>query len=831
MRKSNVLLQFFFIVQSAVCVAQQDKIIDSLLSVLENQKRDTNKVRTLLAMASRYLSMNPNYSPSRALQSQKFGEEALILAQQLNFQVGVADSYDFIAHTHRQNYAEALKNYNLSLNVRKEMGDKGGVSKSYWFIGQAHALRGNFNESLNSFSASLKIAEEICDNLRIYSCHVTMGVTYSRQDNYPEALKSYIAALKCAEKMNDKRRVANSHRRIGDFFKEQGNLAQALKYYFAYIKKSEELGDNVTDQYNLLGQIYDLQGNYPEALKYFQAALIASDETGNYQMTNGMYLAIASIHGKQSNFNEALKNYRLQLEICEKKGDKTAIAATYRYIGQAYMSWARRINRKDSMVYRDQLYSKALENYQVSLKISEEAGNKQGMSLAYAFIANAYHEQKDLPAALKNYLDAIEIDNEFIHNDFAYGYYMDISEIYTELKKFSEARQFLNNALSVFKKSGDKRKIANCYDHLTSVDIASGNWEGAYQNYKMFILYRDSIDNKVNTEKIIRLQMQNEFEKREDSLLFQQLLTDEKLKQQILTVENQEQALLLKEKELALISGERNIQQLLLEKNHADLATQKAVTERKQSELEVLDKQREIQTIELKKQRQLKTYLWIGLVLLSILSILAYWNYRNRQQVKVQSLRNKIAIDLHDDIGSTLSSISIFSQMAQKQSKETIPLLETIGENSRKMLDAMADIVWTINPENDQFEKIVLRMRNFAYELLGAKNIDFEFNADEEVTKMKLAMNVRKNLYLIFKEATNNLVKYSGAKKATFNIKVEKNNLTMLISDNGQGFDQQQITGGNGLKNMRTRAEEIKGELMIHSVPENGTTIELKIAV
>jgi signal transduction histidine kinase len=143
----------------------------------------------------------------------------------------------------------------------------------------------------------------------------------------------------------------------------------------------------------------------------------------------------------------------------------------------------------------------------------------------------------------------------------------------------------------------------------------------------------------------------------------------------------------------------------------------------------------------------------------------------------------------------------------------------------------MADIVWTINPENDQFEKIILRMRSFAYELLGAKKIDFEFNADEEVAKMKLSMEVRKNLYLIFKEATNNLVKYSGANKATFNIKTEKDNLTMLISDNGRGFNQQQTTEGNGLKNMKKRAGEIGGQLVIESWPGKGTEIQLRVAV
>lgn len=143
----------------------------------------------------------------------------------------------------------------------------------------------------------------------------------------------------------------------------------------------------------------------------------------------------------------------------------------------------------------------------------------------------------------------------------------------------------------------------------------------------------------------------------------------------------------------------------------------------------------------------------------------------------------------------------------------------------------MADIVWTINPENDQFEKIILRMRSFAYELLGAKNIDFEFVADDEVAKMKLPMNVRKNLYLIFKEATNNMLKYSNADKALYTITSEKNKLIMLISDNGKGFDSNQLTNGNGLKNMKMRASEIGAQFMIDSYPGKGTTIQLRVAV
>jgi signal transduction histidine kinase len=283
--------------------------------------------------------------------------------------------------------------------------------------------------------------------------------------------------------------------------------------------------------------------------------------------------------------------------------------------------------------------------------------------------------------------------------------------------------------------------------------------------------------------------------------------------------------------QIELLGNERKLQDLQSEKDQADYARQKAETDKKQEQLLVLNKEKTIQSLDLKKQKQAKNYFIAGLALFAILSFFVYRNYRTRQKLKLQTLRNKIASDLHDDIGSTLSSISIFSQMAQEQSKEVMPMLQTIGDSSRKMLDAMADIVWTINPENDQFEKIILRMRSFAYELLGARQINFRFVADDNIANIKLSMEARRNLYLIFKEATNNMVKYAEASKAMFSIKEEQGKLVMLINDNGKGFDSNKETQGNGLKNMKKRAGEMGAVLMIDSMPGNGTTIKLEMAV
>ncbi|HLF65482.1 MAG TPA: ATP-binding protein, partial [Saprospiraceae bacterium] len=195
----------------------------------------------------------------------------------------------------------------------------------------------------------------------------------------------------------------------------------------------------------------------------------------------------------------------------------------------------------------------------------------------------------------------------------------------------------------------------------------------------------------------------------------------------------------------------------------------------------------------------------------------------------LQSIRNRIADDLHDDIGSTLNSISVYSEVAKQKSPAVVQELEQIGEASRKIIDAMSDIVWTINTKNDSFEQIILRLRSLTYNLLRAKNIEHTFRADESLNDMKLSMEHRRNFYLIFKEALNNLVKYSIASRVSISLTHENNFITLIIRDNGIGFDVKQTSIGNGLLSMKSRAEEMKAELEIESELGSGTNVELKL--
>ena len=225
-----------------------------------------------------------------------------------------------------------------------------------------------------------------------------------------------------------------------------------------------------------------------------------------------------------------------------------------------------------------------------------------------------------------------------------------------------------------------------------------------------------------------------------------------------------------------------------------------------------------------------KTWWFRSLIALIItLFIYSLYSFRLRQILEVQTIRNKISGDLHDDIGSTLNSISIFSEVAKQKSKEHIHELDMIGESSRKVMDAMSDIVWTINPENDSFEKIIFRMRSLTHQLMKAKKIEYTFDADESLNMQKLPMQVRKNFYLIFKEALNNLVKYSNTERASILLTQKENGIELLIRDNGIGFDSSNPPRGNGLNNMKRRANEIGAQLEILSKNGKGTSVELNL--
>jgi signal transduction histidine kinase/ligand-binding sensor domain-containing protein len=228
---------------------------------------------------------------------------------------------------------------------------------------------------------------------------------------------------------------------------------------------------------------------------------------------------------------------------------------------------------------------------------------------------------------------------------------------------------------------------------------------------------------------------------------------------------------------------------------------------------------------------------WFRIVVAFALASIIYvlFRYRLQQKLKLQAVRNRIARDLHDEIGSNLSSIILFSEVAKQESKDSestvFSLLKKISDYTQTSQEAINDIVWMINSSNDRFENIIIRMRTLAAEMFEAKHINFRLNFDDKLNQLKMGMNERKNFYLIYKESINNIVKYAECNNVVVDLTYRQSSVILNIKDDGKGFDTKIKPKGNGLINMQKRAEMLKGKLTLFAEPGKGTTVDLKFII
>jgi signal transduction histidine kinase len=196
----------------------------------------------------------------------------------------------------------------------------------------------------------------------------------------------------------------------------------------------------------------------------------------------------------------------------------------------------------------------------------------------------------------------------------------------------------------------------------------------------------------------------------------------------------------------------------------------------------------------------------------------------------VERLRTKLAADLHDNIGSGLTEISILSEVISTRLKdaesEIKKSLFMISNKSRDLIDKMSDIVWLVNPKRDSLYDLILRLEDNYSELLSQTNVSFKSENLRSLEKISLTMEHRQHLYLIFKEAINNSITHGECSEITMNAKIKGKTLTMILEDNGKGFDPSSRSYGNGLANIKERAKIIGGYVNIYSKLGEGTKIE-----
>jgi ligand-binding sensor domain-containing protein/signal transduction histidine kinase len=226
---------------------------------------------------------------------------------------------------------------------------------------------------------------------------------------------------------------------------------------------------------------------------------------------------------------------------------------------------------------------------------------------------------------------------------------------------------------------------------------------------------------------------------------------------------------------------------------------------------------------------------WFLSILGAAAALAIYMLHRTRlaRLLAVADLRTRIATDLHDDIGSSLSRIAILSEVARRgadsRAGPDATTLSEIAGISRELVDSMSDIVWAINPEHDRVSDLTHRMRRFATDLLGGQGIALGFRSSAADDDPRIGANARRQVWLIYKEAVHNVARHSGARRADVELTAGREGLVLAVADDGRGFNPAAPSDGNGLVSMRRRARDAGGALTIASSPGGGTRVTLTV--
>lgn len=224
---------------------------------------------------------------------------------------------------------------------------------------------------------------------------------------------------------------------------------------------------------------------------------------------------------------------------------------------------------------------------------------------------------------------------------------------------------------------------------------------------------------------------------------------------------------------------------------------------------------------------------WMRLLLVAFACGVLYTLYRYRlaRFLEVERLRTRIATDLHDDIGSTLSQIAILSEVA---GRDLLPdgrgePLSDIADLSREVVDSMSDIVWAIDPEQDRLGDVSHRMRRFASDLLTPSGIRVGFHNPGGQQDPQIGPDLGRQILLVFKESLHNVARHSACTEVQIELSLAGGWLELTISDNGRGFDAERVQRGHGLVSMERRARQLGGSVRVDTCPGSGTSVRLRI--
>lgn len=695
----------------------------------------------------------------------------------------------------------------------------------YKFLAEADELsgRGQLNGGLFHAKKALQLSRDKKMKRGEGFALLKIADVMLHKDSTSSITEYFSQASKIAVQIKDSFLLALSFYQQGQFAMRNDRLDEAQQQFIKALNTQFDKTQNsyTAFVYNDIGYIHGMMDEYEQEAFFYLKALRIHEKIDYLEGIATATHNLGNVYNKLGNSEKAFEYTRQAIQIRHILGDVKGLAVCYESLSRLF--WNTSIDS-------------ASKYQQIAMNYAERTGSKRLIIKSYDNLSVLMDRRKNKPAALGYILKSIAICEEMEDKVGLVNKYRWAALLSGDLKDTATAEMYFNKSFQLASQLNNKALLRDYHGTRASYYRRAEDFKNAFESQKLYYAYRDSLLGEETATNIMELQTKYETEKKDNEI--SRLNTEQRIRQleidkQKAIISGNKQEALRKETEITILSQRQQLQDAKIREQEVELLRQQLLAENNSQALQLARQDRLLKEEELLGQKKAKNFMIAGGVLLFLILIILFNRYklkkRLEQQNQLLSVRNDIAKDLHDEIGSTLTSIRILSEVSRnnfhKDQQKASSLLTKITEQSTQMQQGMSDIVWAIKPDNDRLKNMLTRMREYASHTLEPRNILTIFNVDENVLEHTLDMQQRKDVFLIYKEAINNAAKYSGATRVEVGLQKAVNSLILIIRDNGAGFDPDRELSSNGLKNMRARTEALNGKFKIISGNGKGTEV------
>ncbi|MDQ3048191.1 MAG: sensor histidine kinase [Bacteroidota bacterium] len=591
-----------------------------------------------------------------------------------------------------------------------------------------------------------------------------------RNADKKKALEYAQQELSIATKLKNPKAIAQGHNDIGITYYQFGKLKEALASYEQSLAIRKTLNDKslIASSLNKIALVHHDMGNYPKALEMQLSIIEIYKELNIPQNIAFTYNNIGELYNQQNDYDQALAYWEKALVINQQTGDKYAMGGSYSGMGVLFE--------------KQKKYDKAIEYLTKGAQLFLEIGDYDDYSSCINNVGMIYRSQGNTKKGLDAYLSALEMALKYEDSHGVAKYSCNIGVVYTDLGNFALAESYLMKGLEIAKTNNIRSVERQAYKSLTTLFIKSKDPK-AMEYYQKYDALKDSIFSEESTKQIAEMQTKYDSEKKEQ--------------------ENQ------------LLSKDNDVKEALI-----------------------------------KQQTTQRNLLIFSLGAIILVSLLLYNRYKLKQKelfqkelIRQQELRSKaiieaeekermrIAQELHDGVGQQLSAVKLNMSSLESsldlQNDEQRLMMKNALEIIDDSVKEVRSVSHSMMPNALIKSGLATAVREFLNRISHTDKLKIELEIDG--LNERLEPTAETVLFRVLQEIVNNIIKHSEASIVNIQLIRHEDELTLMVEDNGKGFDINRVSGGIGLKNIQSRVEYLNGSVHFDSHPGKGTTVSIEI--